>query len=442
MRALEDLTYAAEAIRRRELSSRELMAACLDRYRTTEATLHAFAWLDPDRAMRAAAERDGQEPRGLLHGVPIGVKDIFDTAGIPTESGSRLFKGRVPDRDADIVRALKDSGAIVVGKTVTAELAFLHPGPTRNPYDLERTSGGSSMGSAAAVAAGVLPGAIGSQTNGSTIRPGAFCGAVGFKPTGGRLSTAGALEFSKTLDQVGAFAGDVASAARLAAALAGDALDEWWTGRSARPPRFAAVRTSDWDSASDAMRMHFQTDVDALASEGGPIEWPALPDGLDEVPTLIQTVMAYESARTLGPLAEAQPENVSEKARMFFARGKTIAAAEYDRTIRERLRLIAAFNEWAAEYDAILTVPAVGEAPTPDTTGDPRFCSRWTFVGAPALVIPTGLGPAGLPLGLQLVGARGSDRRMLAAAAWAESLLPKPPRPPVQSPSQRTEPRG
>ena len=363
--------------------------------------------------------------------MPVGVKDIYDTAGIPTESGSRLFKGRVPDRDADMVRALTDSGAIIVGKTVTAELAFLHPGKTRNPYDRERTPGGSSMGSAAAVAAGVIPGAIGSQTNGSVIRPGAFCGAVGFKPTGGRLSTGGALEFSKTLDQVGAFAGNVASVARLAAALAGDALDEWWTGRADHAPRFAAVRTSDWDAADDAMRTRFQADVDALASDGGPIEWPALPEGLDEAPGLIQTVMAYESARVFGPLADARPEDVSEKARAFFARGKAIATVEYDGAIRERLRLIAAFNEWAAQYDAVLTIPAVGEAPGLDTTGDPRFCSRWTFVGAPALVIPTGLGPSGLPLGLQLVGARGSDRRLLAAAAWAETLLPKPPAPVV-----------
>ena len=361
--------------------------------------------------------------------MPIGVKDIFDTAHIPTEHGSRLFAGRVPDRDADIVGALVASGAIVVGKTITAELAFLHPGPTRNPYHLERTPGGSSMGSAAAVAAGVVPGAVGSQTNGSTIRPGAFSGAVGFKPTGGRLSTAGALEFSKTLDQVGAFARDVTSVALLAAALAGDALEEWWTGCDGRPPRLAAVRTADWGAADDAMQARFQADVDTLASEGGPIEWPALPDGLDEAPALIQIVMAYESARTLGTLADARPQDVSEKARDFFARGKIIAPEDYERTIRERLRLIAAFNDWAAEYDAILTVPAVGEAPTLETTGDPRFCSRWTFVGAPALVIPTGLGPSGLPLGLQLVGARGSDRRLLAAAAWAGSLLPAPPRP-------------
>ena len=359
----------------------------------------------------------------------MAVKDVFDTAGIPTEHGSPLFRGRVPDRSSDVVRALEASGAIVIGKTVTAELAFLTPGPTRNPYAVERTPGGSSMGSAAAVAAAIVPGAIGTQTNGSTIRPGAFSGAVGFKPTGGRLSTAGALEFSKTLDQVGTFAGDVASIARLTAAASGDALDEWWAGPSGSPPRFAAARTSDWDRADEAMHARFQADVDALAIEGGPIEWPPLPDGLDEAPTLIQTIMAYESARTIGPLAAARPDDVSANARAFFDRGAAIPAEEYGRTIRERLRLVAAFNEWAAPYDAILTIPTTGEAPGRETTGDPRFCSRWTFVGAPAIVIPTGLGPSGLPLGLQLVGTRGSDRRLLAAAAWAALRLPAPRRP-------------
>jgi len=361
--------------------------------------------------------------------VPIGAKDVYDTAGVPTEHGSALFRGRVPDRSAEVVRALDDAGAIVVGKTITAELAFLHPGPTRNPYDLERTPGGSSMGSAAAVAAGVIPGSLGTQTNGSTIRPGAFCGVVGFKPTGGRLSTAGVLDFSKTLDQVGTFAGDVASVALLTAATAGDALVEWWTGRSQRAPRIAAVRTSDWAAADEAMRLRFQADVDELASEGGPIEWPAPPAGLDDAPALIRVVMAYESARTLGPLARSRPEDVSQQAREFFEWGATITADEYESATRERLRLIAAFNEWAAPYDAILSPPVTGEAPARATTGDPRFCSRWTFVGAPAIVIPTGLGPSGLPLGLQLVGARGSDRRLLGAAAWAASLLPAPPRP-------------
>lgn len=337
----------------------------------------------------------------------------------------------MPETSATVVRALEDAGAIVVGKTVTAELAFLTPGPTRNPYALDRTPGGSSMGSAAAVAARVVPGSVGSQTNGSTIRPAAFCGIVGFKPTGGRISTAGALEFSRTLDQVGAFTTSVHSVARLAAAMAGDPLEEWWGGPADRPPRLAAVRTSDWDAATDAVQTRFQRDVDLLATEGGPIEWPRLPEGLEDAPRIIHTLMAYEAARSLGPLAEERPTEVSEGTRAYLARGRAITEDDYRGIARERLRLIAAFNEWATPYDAILTPATVGEAPGPETTGDPRFCSRWTFVGAPAVVVPTGLGPAGLPLGLQLVAARGSDRRLLAASAWAEALVPAPPPPEI-----------
>ena len=428
MRALEDLAYAARAIAAREIGSRELVDAALDRHRATEPVIHAFAWLDPERARRIAGERDNETPRGILHGVPIAVKDIYDTAGLPTENGSRLFAGRVPDRSADVVTALEAAGAIVIGKTVTAELAYYAPGPTRNPYDRTRTPGGSSQGSAAAVAAGVVPAAVGSQTNGSVIRPAAFCGTVGYKPTGGRLPTRGALECSQTLDQVGGFAGTVESAGWLAAAMAGDAVTEW-LGEPIEAPRLAAVRTSDWGAAEEAMRERFQADVDALAAAGGPIEWPELPTGLDDAVRLTVIVMAYEAARTIGPLAAAHPELVSPQAQAIFERGRAIGAAEYDDAVHERRRLIAAFSEWIAPYDAILTPPALGEAPDIATTGDPRLCSRWTFVGAPAIAIPTGMGPAGLPLGLQLVGARGADRRLLAAADWAEKRLSRPPRP-------------
>jgi len=428
MRALEDLAYAARAIAAREIGSRELVDAALDRYAATEPELHAFAWLDAERARRIAGERDNMPPRGILHGVPVAVKDIYDTAGIPTEHGARLFKDRVPERSADVVTALEAAGAIILGKTVTAELAYYTPGATRNPYDRTRSPGGSSQGSAAAVSAGVVPAAVGSQTNGSIVRPAAFCGTVGYKPTGGRLSTRGALEFSHTLDQAGGFAGTVESAGWLAAAMAGDTVSEWLDGPPAAP-RFAAVRTSDWDAADESMRVRFQTDVDALAANGGPIEWPDLPDGLDDAVRLIGIVMAYEAARSIGQLAAAHPDLVSDQAKGIFERGRGIGTAEYEDALAERRRLIAAFAEWSAPYDAILTPPALGEAPEPATTGDPRFCSRWTFVGAPALAIPTGLGPTGLPLGLQLVGARGADRRLLAAAAWAEARLPRPARP-------------
>jgi Asp-tRNA(Asn)/Glu-tRNA(Gln) amidotransferase A subunit family amidase len=183
------------------------------------------------------------------------------------------------------------------------------------------------------------------------------------------------------------------------------------------------VRTTDWDKASEPMRARFQQSVDALAAAGRPIEWPPLPDGLDDAAAVLGTIMRYEGARSLLPEVKRDPELVSRVARTFFAEGERIPNVEYERALRERERLIASFSSWAARYDAVLTPPALGEAPGLETTGDPIFCTRWTLVGAPAVTIPIGRGPAGLPLGLQLVGAPGDDKRALAAAAWAEKIL-------------------
>ncbi len=427
MDELSDLVAAARAIRERRTTSRALIEASLARYDEREPVLHAFAWLDRERALRLAAEADAAVARGAalgpLHGVPVGVKDIFDTAGIPTENGSALFAGRVPERSAAAVSALDRAGAIVIGKTVTTELAFFHPGPTTNPHDPTRTPGGSSMGSAASVAAGVVPGAVGSQTNGSVIRPAAFCGVVGAKPTYGRLPLDGVMPFAPTLDHAGTFARAVEGAALLCAAIAGESVGRWWGGVSPDPPRFAAIRTKDWDKASDAMQARFQEAIDELAAAGRPIEWPSLPAGVDEAVPVLARIMRYESARGIGRTARERPEVVSEVARTLFAEGDRITDAQYESDLRERERLIREFTSWASRYDAVLTPPALGEAPTPETTGDPIFCTRWTLLGAPAVTIPVGRGPSGLPLGLQLVGAPNDDKRVFAAAAWAEKVV-------------------
>jgi Asp-tRNA(Asn)/Glu-tRNA(Gln) amidotransferase A subunit family amidase len=430
----QDVVDLADALARGELTSTALVDRALARYGETEPRIHAFAWLDPDRARRLARASDDRRrsgaPVGRLEGIPVGVKDIFDTAGIPTENGSALFAGRVPDRSSAVVRALESAGAIVIGKTVTAELAYLTPGPTLNPWDATRTPGGSSMGSAAAVAARVVPAAIGSQTNGSTIRPAAFCGVVGFKPTVGRIPLDGAFEFAHTLDHAGVFALSVRSAGLIAAILAGDS-ERAPRADDAHVPRLAAVRTSEWDHASDAMRARFQADVDALAAAGGPVAWPAPPVGLDDAPRILQTVMLFEAAASVLPKIARRPEVVSSLARERLAEGARTSDRAYQDAMRERDRLIAAFAEWAAPFDAILTPPVTGEAPTPETTGDPRFCSRWSLLGAPAIAIPTGLGRSGLPLGLQLVAAPGDDDRLLRAATWVEARLPSIGLPPI-----------
>ena len=427
MRAIEeDVVGLADALARGELSSSDLVARALERYEQTEPRIHAFAWLDAERARSLARASDERRRTGLafgrLEGIPVGVKDIFDTAGIPTENGSALFAGRVPEASAAAVLAAEKAGAIVLGKTITAELAYLTPGPTRNPWNTERTPGGSSMGSAAAVALGIVPAAIGSQTNGSTIRPAAFCGVVGYKPTLGRISLEGALEFSRTLDHAGVFARTVRSAGLVAAILAG-ASERAPRSEIDRVPRLAALRTSEWQHATEPMRSRFQADVDALAAAGGPVEWPTPPRGLDDAPQILRTIMLYEAAQVVLPKIARKPDAVSTFAREQLAEGARTAERAYQDALRERDHLIAAFADWAAPYDAILTPPTTGEAPSANSTGDPRVCSRWSLTGAPSIAIPTGLGPDRLPLGLQLVAAPGDDDRLLRAAAWAESVI-------------------
>ena len=422
---LDDLPAAARAVANGLVTSRALVEAALRRHGEIEPTLRAFAWLDAERALRLAdaadaAPRDGR--RGTLHGVPVGVKDIIDTAGIPTERGSAVFAGRVPDRDAALVANLQAAGAIVLGKTVTAELAYFHPGPTTNPFDPSRTPGGSSMGSAAAVAAGVVPAAVGTQTNGSIIRPAAYCGVAGMKATHGRVPVEGVFPFAPTLDHPGPLARTVEGCAWLLAAITGEPLERWWAP-SDRAPRFAALRTSEWDAAEDAMQARFQADVDHIATLGGPVEWPDPPAGLDDGPAVLQTIMAYESVRTVAAAIAGRESKVSGVALELFARGAKIPEREYRAALAERDRLIAEFDRWVAPYDAILTPPAVGEAPSRETTGSPRFCSRWSLLGVPAVTIPTGRGPHGMPLGLQLVGAPGDDQRVITAAAWVEARI-------------------
>ena len=279
------------------------------------------------------------------------------------------------------------------------------------------------MGSAAAVAAGVVPAAVGTQTNGSIIRPAAYCGVVGVKATYGRVPVEGVFPFAPTLDHPGPLARTVEGCAWLLAAMTAESLDRWWAPPSDRALRFAALRTSEWDSAEDAMQARFQADVDRIATLGGPVEWPDPPAGLDDAPALLQTIMAYESVRTVAAAIAGSESTVSGVALELFARGAKIPEREYRAALAERDRLIAEFVRWVAPYDAILTPPAVGEAPSRETTGSPRFCSRWSLLGVPAVTISTGRGPHGMPLGLQLVGARGDDRRVIAAAAWAEARI-------------------
>ena len=276
--------------------------------------------------------------------------------------------------------------------------------------------------------------ALGTQTNGSIVRPAAFCGVVGFKPSSGRLSLAGILAHQRYARPAGRLRPLRRRRRLVRGALAGEPVAAWWDAGAGWPagsgPRLAVARTADWPAATPAQRARFEADLAALAA-GARIEEPALPAGLEASPPVQRTLQAYELNRNLGATVAAAPQRASEALRRFLAEGAAIPDAAYAAARAERERLIDRYAAWVAPYDAVLTPPATGEAPGPETTGDPRFCTRWTLLGVPAVVLPTGLGPAGLPLGLQLAGAAGEDRRLLAVAAWAEGALPEVGGPPL-----------
>ncbi len=417
-------------------TARTYLEALLERHDAIEGVVRAFAWRDPARARALADEADRRRARGgalgSLEGVPVGIKDVFDTAGIPTGCGSRAFDGNVPSTDAVAVVALQAAGAWVFGKTVTTELAYFHPGPTTNPWDPSRTPGGSSMGSAAAVAAGLVPLAIGTQTNGSVIRPAAFCGVVGFKPTLGRLPLDGCLPFSPSNDQGGLFARDVRGAARGAAAWAGESPSDWVPGPQApeaRAPRLAAVRTGDWDGIEPASRDAVVHSVDVIRRAGASVDWVECPPEVDALLPVHRTIMSREGSDTLAHVRARHDAVLSATLRAYLDEGSRVTEQDLAVARLARNRATVAFATWMRAYDAIIAPAAPGEAPTPETTGDPRCQTRWQSVGAPVLCLPCALGPHGLPLAIQVVGAHGADARMLRAAAWIEARLPHPGRP-------------
>jgi Asp-tRNA(Asn)/Glu-tRNA(Gln) amidotransferase A subunit family amidase len=426
------LVEAAEGIKNRRFTSEAYTEALLARIASLDGKIRAWVWLKPEAAIKAArlSDRhlDSGAASGPLQGVPIGVKDIFATAGVPTEMGSPAFAGHIPDRSANVVERIETRGGFVMGKTVTTECAFLSPGKTRNPWNPLHTPGGSSSGSAAAVAAGFVPAALGTQTNGSVIRPAAFCGVVGFKPTQGLIPIAGALTFSHTLDQPGILTRCVEDAAFLAASLADDGVK---LSRSipacSAPPRLAAVKTPVWEQAEDHAKQNFRENIQTIRRGGACVEEIELPEIFSHAHRAIRTIMAVESALNLEELHRKQASLLSSTLKDFIAEGADTGAVVYLQSLKLRITLQDELDRFLAKYDAIITLPATGEAPaTLEQTGNPTFCSIWSLCGVPAITIPVGFGPLGLPLGLQIVGPRGKDGQTLSSAHWCEGLFSFP----------------
>ena len=417
----------------------EVVEACLERIRETDATVQAWAFLDAEYAVaqaKAADERRlSQVPVGGLNGVPVGLKDIIDTADMPTENGSPLHAGRTPSRDAGVVERLRAAGAVIMGKTVTTEFATRTPGKTRNPHNPAHTPGGSSSGSAAAVAAGMVPLSLGSQTGGSTIRPGSFCGVYALKPTHGLVSRRGMFCLSRSLDHVGLFARSVDDLALLLEETAGyDQRDPDSLRRARTPyraiaagalptePRLGFFRSGRWSQVDKDAQAALEK---LVAHLGGRVEEVELTVSADELAERHRVVMDAEMAINFRREWETGRDRLSQALQARIAHGHEVRAAEYLAAKEATVALHETFAELFEErYDAILTPAAHGTAPVGlESTGEPTFNSMWTLLGLPAVSVPILTGGNGLPLGVQLVGPRDGDARLLRTARWlAESV--------------------
>ena len=431
-------TEAAAYIASGQLKSQQLVQSCLDRIAETDGSIHAWAHLDAEQAMEQAAACDRRRQAGLatgpLHGLPVALKDIIDTCDMPTERGTPIFEGRQTDNDARVVEMLREAGAVIMGKTVTTELAFVHAGKTRNPHNPDYSPGGSSSGSAAAVAAGHVPLAIGTQTNGSVIRPASFCGTFGFKPTRGTIPRTGVLQTSKSLDQLGTFGRTLEDVALLADAIAGYDQRDCASQPAARPKTLKGAREDvPVDPEIAWFNLPFNDRLSAAASEGFEAVMEALgdritrmdpADQLGELVAVQARIHEYEIVHHQADVFDNHWDQISDTLKPVIERARQIGEAEYQDALAVKASAESFFAEFFQDYDAILAPAAAGEAPKfGGGTGDPIFCTLWTLAGLPSVTLPLLVGETGLPIGVQLIGPAHKDDRLLRTARWMQKHI-------------------
>ncbi len=427
-RPLNTLTASeiVRALAAGEATCEAVVRACLARIDRREKEIHAWASIDPELALRHACELDRGPPRGPLHGVPIGVKDIIDTADLPTEMGSPIYRGHRPIADAACVALARAAGALVLGKTVTCEFAGMTPGPTANPHNLAHTPGGSSSGSAAAVADFMVPVAFGTQTGGSVLRPAAYCGVFGFKPTFGAFNRKGVYPAAESLDTLGLLARSLDDLELLSAVL--ELRPPSQPAVLNAPPRVGLCRTPLWRAAQAETVAAVEDAAARLGKAGAQVREVVLPDEFADLRHAArESINNYERAAAMAHEWNGDHEAISSELRRRIALGRAMPHAEYVAALQFaedcRGRLAAVF----AEVDVLLTPCVNGEAPRGlGGTGDPGFQAIWTILHVPALTLPTDRGPNGLPVGIQLVAARHADRRLFACARWIWQRLGSP----------------
>jgi Asp-tRNA(Asn)/Glu-tRNA(Gln) amidotransferase A subunit family amidase len=417
---------AARQIAERRLTAEALAAAYLDRIGARETVVGAWQYLDREGALAVARQRDAEPTRGPLHGIPIAVKDLIDTVDMPTAYGSSIYRGHRPVADASCVALARAAGAVVLGKTVTTEFAAFTPGKTANPRNPAHTPGGSSSGSAAAVADGMVPLAFGTQTAGSVIRPASYCGCIGYKPSFGLINRAGVKPLADSLDTIGVLAGTVEDAAFFAGVLSERPALRHLTVPS-EAPRFGLYRTPMWEEAEPATAASLDAARSALERAGATIaELAIAPEhhGLAEVQN---TIMHFEMVRAFAYERTLHSAELSPRFAQMLDAGMTIGADEYDRALARAEEARAGLDAFFGSCDAVLVPAAPGEAPIGlGNTGDPVFNRMWTLLGVPCVTLSARWAENGLPTGVQLVGRFGDDARLMACAAFLERVLAKP----------------
>ncbi|MEZ2126629.1 MULTISPECIES: amidase [unclassified Sinorhizobium] len=407
---------------RGEISAREVIEACLDRIAEREDAIKAWSFIDRAQAVELAEQRDRMPTSDPLSGVPIGVKDVIDTADQPTSYNSPIYSSHRPKTDAASVALLKRAGALVPGKTVTTEFANVYPAATRNPHDVRFSPGGSSSGSAAAVADFMVPVALGTQTAGSTIRPAAYCGVFAIKPTFGSINRAGLKFLAESLDTIGIFSRTPEDLALVLTVL---------SGRNSVPmapdrrPRIGIVQDEHWKTAADTTQANLELACERLARAGAAITVFAMPAGSEDLSDRHKSIMGFESARALAWEMDNFPDLLSDALKARLEDGWGVGREEYDAVRHLAKSCRRAFAQNMQNYDFLLTPSAPGEAPLATAgTGDSVFNRSWTLLGVPCVNVPFGLGPLGLPLGLQLIGKFDDDMSLIAWADWVHTVLP------------------
>jgi Asp-tRNA(Asn)/Glu-tRNA(Gln) amidotransferase A subunit family amidase len=412
-----DASVLAKKLAAREIKAEQLVRACLDRINAREEDVKAWVHVAADTAVKNAQQLDKGPIQGLLHGLPIGVKDLFDTVDMPTTYGSSIYQSLQPAADASVVALCREQGAIMMGKTVTTEFATFTPGKTRNPHRLTHTPGGSSSGSAAAVADCMVPLAFASQTAASVIRPAAFFGIVGYKPSFGLVNRSGVKPLSDSLDTLGFLARSVEDVALFAAAATGDhSLLQLETSLS---PRIALCHTHEWSYADEDTQHAMHHAASVFAKAGHRVRELTLPDSFAGLLQAQKEIMGFDLVRSLAYERLQHSSELSPGLREVLAMGQQISIDQHRANLQLAYSARAAVSAAFGEYEVVLAPSAVGEAPpTLSQTGDPVFGRVWTLLGLPCVHLPFYKGSSGMPVGLQVVGRPGEDKVALRVAAW------------------------